>query len=178
MDALGQDPGEREEVVVGRVAELQTRRDDPEVEEWPVRIRHHPWSRHRSGRVRYFAAFELREPRLQLLDPIAQQRDLRLERDLASDLPGDAGGGRGTRQDALDRDLALRAEGPVDEPRGDLAAPVPGAQRGAGHAHRLFGFGERHPPEVEQRVPVERLPGGHRVTLSTNHVTSMVLTGP
>ena len=76
MDALGQDPGEREEVVVGGVAELQTRRDDPEVEQRPVRIRHRPWSRHRAGRAPLFRAFELREAGLQLLDPVAQQREL------------------------------------------------------------------------------------------------------
>jgi hypothetical protein len=122
-----------------------------------------------------FGGLQRGETLLELVEAVGQQDDLCLEADAPLGAALDAGRAGGPLDHGVEGDEALGSVRPVDQPRRQLAAAVPGAERRAGGAGLGLGDGQGHPGEVVElgeqlylglppRQPV--LPGRHRVTLS------------
>jgi hypothetical protein len=81
-------------------------------------------------------ALQCREPRLEFVDPAAQQLQLRLGLEPALGGAAQPGGLLGAGGHERERHQPLRPVRPVGEPGRDLAAAIPAAQRGARDARR------------------------------------------
>ena len=100
------------------------------------------------GSPRQLAVLDRVETPFELVETVAQQRDLGFEADRPLDAALEARRARGPFDHGVERHETLRSVRAVDQPGRDLTRAIPRAQRRAGHAGFGLGAPEGDPADV------------------------------